>query len=147
MAPGVEGARSLQPGQSARGGVPVPGRSRLPGYPSVWIDRAPERVVVDALVMVDAQGSASIGALRADAAGCGEDCAQAFIDVVRTVLPEWEFLPLEVMDWIDGPDEDADGEPDSVDRGVVASLPYSLRLRFAFERRDGVPSVGLTEGP
>lgn len=136
----------LQPGQSARGGH-ADGTAPLPVYPAEWIERPPDQTTVDALLVIDPQGTASVRDITATADNCADACLEAFRAAVSAALQQWRFLPLEVLDWIDGVDEDGDGEPDSVERGVVDALPYSLRLRFAFERNQGAPQVGMATRP
>ncbi len=136
--PASEGRHSVARGQAVSGGKPIDEQVVLPRYPEAWLARQLDPVTVDALVVVDEAGGADrvdvdLAALAAQCAGCAGDFAAA----VRDALAQWRFAPLEIADWIDGPDEDGDGEPDSVTRGVVGRRPYSLRLQFDFRVRDG----------
>lgn len=144
LAPAGEGAHRLQPGQSARGGQPDPDSAVLPSYPSEWIARELGEVWVDARVVVDDEGIAASPELLVATTGCKDDCATAFVEATRRALRSWRFEPLEIIGWIDGPDADGDGEPDTVQRGVLQRLPYTRRLRFAFSIKDGQPEVGVS---
>ncbi len=136
--PASEGRHTVARGQAVSGGKPMDGQVVLPRYPEGWLGRRLDAVTVDALVVVDESGGADRVDVDADAltVQCG-DCADAFAQAVRDAVKQWRFAPLEIADWIDGPDEDGDGEPDSVTRGVVGRRPYSLRLQFMFVVREG----------
>ena len=136
--PAGDGRRSVARGQGAGGGKPLDERLVLPRYPADWIERRLDALTVDALVVVNESGEADrvdvdVEALAAQCA----DCVEAFAQSVREAVQQWRFAPLEIADWIDGSDEDGDGEPDSVTRGVVGRRPYSLRLQFMFVVREG----------
>ena len=140
--PQGEGRAILGEGQSARGGRPHDEAVVLPVYPSAWLARRLPEVRAEALVVIDGEGLPQRVEVdrRALGAQCGE-CAADFAASVESALGRWRFAPLEVSDWIDGPDEDGDGEPDSVRRGSVGSRPYSLRIAFRFGWREGRPVV------
>lgn len=145
LAPAGEGRHDMARGQAAAGGKPLDGAMVLPDYPADWLERRLPAITVSALVVVDGTGRPS--RIEVDEATlrsqCG-DCAAAFATAVAEALQRWRFAPLEVSDWIDGPDEDGDGEPDSVTRGVVEARPYSLRLQFEFSLREGEAVVRRT---
>lgn len=138
LAPADEGRHAFSRGQAASGGAPLDSQAVLPEYPPDWLVRRLPSIAADALVVVDEAGQPARIEVDGEAlrSQCG-DCSAAFSGAVEAALRRWRFAPLEVADWIDGPDEDGDGEPDSVQRAVVATRPYSLRLRFAFSVRDG----------
>ncbi len=140
--PGGEGRHELAAGQSiASPPDPLPDNP-LPAYPGALIDRELPPFEIGALVSIDTDG-------RVFALDVGDpqppllcaDCPDAFRGSLRDALQQWRFQPLQIAGWIDGPDEDGDGEADSVLRGIVETRPYSLRLRFRFEVRDGQASV------
>lgn len=144
--PQSEGQHRIARGQAVRGGAVHEGSVVLPHYPAHWLARRLDALTLDALVVVDEDGLP--GRIDTDASALAErcgDCAQAFVDSIEAALRQWTFAPLEITDWIDGPDEDGDGEPDSVHRGTLERRPYSLRLRFTFSVRDGEGVV--TGGP
>jgi hypothetical protein len=136
--PAAEGRHQVARGQAASGGAPVDGDTLLPNYPRDWLARGLPPLRVDARVVVDAQGNPSrVDVDSAPLSALCDACAPAFAAAVADALRQWRFAPLQIADWIDGPDEDGDGEPDSVTRGIVEARPYSLRLQFSFAVRDG----------
>lgn len=138
LAPESEGRHEVLRGQAASGGKLLDQSVVLPDYPPDWLPRRLPAVIADALVVVDTQGRAErVEVDQAALRGQCDDCAEAFALSVEQAVLQWTFAPLEIADWIDGPDEDGDGVPDSVVRSVVATRPYSLRLRFSFFVRDG----------
>ncbi|MCK7592099.1 hypothetical protein [Pseudomarimonas salicorniae] len=146
---GSEGRLALRQGQTARGGLPDPEHARLPDYPAIWLAQRLDEVRVEASLEIDDEGAPGMARVEVpDApAGCAEDCRTAFAEAARRALSGWRFAPLEVLDWVDGPDTDGDGEPDTVARAVVAVHPYTLRFRFRFTQVDGRPRVGLDKSP
>jgi len=138
LLPKAEGQHSFERGQGASGGTPIDGNTVMPVYPVDWLPRGLPTLQVDALVVVDTQGHPERVDIDSAALSARCDrCAPAFATAVSDALKQWRFAPLQIAGWIDGPDEDGDGEPDSVTRGVVESRPYSLRLQFSFAVRDG----------
>ena len=142
LPPQGEGRTDLRPGQAASGGKPYDDAVVVPDYPSAWLSRRLPDVRAEALVVINEQGAPQHIDVdeAALAAQCGA-CAGDFAASVRAALQQWRFAPLEITDWIDGPDDDGDGEPDSVRRGSVGGRPYSLRLAFRFGWREGRPVV------
>ncbi len=138
LPPATEGSHSVQRGQAASGGAPIAEALILPDYPHAWLSRRLAPLTADALVVVDEQGRPARVEVDRDSlhAQCGE-CSDEFAAAVDTALRRWQFAPLEIADWVDGPDEDGDGEADSVTRSVVERRAYSLRMRFSFAVRDG----------
>jgi len=145
LQPAEEGEHALRGGQSASPAGVAVGERPLPAYPSGWIDRGLPPLSVDVLVVVDTRGRASEVQVDAEALRslCGS-CAEDFAAPVHSAVSTWAFMPLEIADWVDGPDEDGDGEPDSVVREVVEVRPYSLRLRFFFSVHEGIGRVEQT---
>ena len=143
-APGAEGSHRLGPGQSA---VPPDFYDRaqpLPHYPAALLDARLEPVTVATLLSIDEQGNLANVRFAEDVppvADCTRACVEGLRAAVLEVLPTWQFGPLEIIGFVDGPDEDGDGTADSVRREVVARRPYSLRLRFTFEQADGLGVV------
>lgn len=144
-----EGVHQLRMGESVTGPVGPEDDPPLPVYPEEWLTRALPRVQVSVLLEVDGQGSArALETVLADRpAGCSEPCRHAFEQAVRAAVERWRFRPLQIAGWIDGPDEDGDGSADSVQRGVVESRAYSLRLRFDFVVEDGQAQVRHNTAP
>lgn len=143
-APQAEGEHRLDRGQSAARADRFD--QPLPVYPPAWLGQELGVQGVLAWVSIDAEGQLTglDFPTAAQAIDCGA-CAADFIAATRVALQGWQFAPLEVSDWVDGPDEDGDGEADSVQRAVVERRPYSLRLRFHFSQSGG---RGLVEaGP
>lgn len=143
--PEAEGRHQLQPGQSVQGQVaPLPDNP-LPAYPQALVARGLPPLEFTALVTVDEAGRVSaVDVLPTPAAvdaPCAVDCTPAFDASLRQTLAGWRFHPLQIAEWTDGPDIDGDGEADSAQRTVVETRPYSLRLRFRFEVRDGRATV------
>ena len=145
LAPAGEGRMQLGPGESARGGRPDPQRMPMPTYPPAWIERDPGPVEVSARVIVDSLGRLEPPQLAAAGPSCIDACVEAISTATAEALTRWNFEPLEILGWVDGPDADGDGQPDTVRRGVVDSRPYTLRLRFDFSLVEGQPRVGLSE--
>ena len=142
LPPQGEGHTALRLGQAAIGGKPHDDAVVLPAYPPAWLSQRLPEVRAEALVVIDEQGAPrQIEVDHAALAGQCGTCADDFAASVRVALQQWRFAPLEITDWIDGPDDDGDGEPDSVRRGSVGSRPYSLRLAFRFGWREGRPVV------
>lgn len=140
--PQAEGRHRLQSGQAvAQPPGPLP-HQPLPVYPPGWIGRQPTRIDVLARVSVDTAGRLTdLQVELASDSACVDDCAADFRASVEHALRAWRFVPLQLTGWVDGPDADGDGSADTVTRAVVEQRPYSLRLRFHFELRDGVASV------
>ena len=142
LPPQGEGHATLGPGQAASGGKPHEESVRLPDYPPAWLAQRLAEVRAEALVIIDGKGlperiEVDHAALSAQCGACAADFAAS----VQAAVRQWRFAPLEVSDWIDGPDEDGDGEPDTVLRGSAGTRPYSLRLAFRFGWREGRPEV------
>jgi len=139
-APGDEGAHRLNAGESARPPAFFERDQPLPVYPADQLARSLGPVTVPVLLSIDEQGHLSDVSFAGDTAptqDCAASCIERFRAAVRGALAEWSFGPLEVLGFVDGPDEDGDGEADSVRRAVVATRAYSLRLRFTFELKEG----------
>lgn len=140
--PQSEGRHRLQSGQAvAQPPGPLPDQA-LPVYPSAWIERELAGIDVLARVSVDTAGRpVDLQVEIAPESSCMDECAGDFRASVERALRDWRFVPMQVTGWVDGPDADGDGSADTVTRAVVEQRPYSLRLRFHFELRDGVASV------
>lgn len=142
--PGREGSHLLQAGESARRPDFYAIEQPLPDYPRSLLELQLPAVRVLGVLSIDANGALSAVAFpseQASAEACDADCLALFQAAVRAAVASWSFGPLEIIGFVDGPDEDGDGEADSVDRAVVATRPYSLRLRFTFEQVDGLGMV------
>ncbi len=140
--PQTEGARRLDRGQSASGGAPFAGSIVLPSYPERWLSERLAPLVIEALVVIDEAGKPErVDLDDSELRLVCADCATDFAASVRAALMQWTFAPLQIADWVDGPDDDGDGEPDTVARGIVAAKPYSLRFQFTFSVRDGAGVV------
>lgn len=145
LAPGVEGSMQLSPGQGVRGGAAEQDSLAVPDYPAQRLADRLGPVRIAAHVVIDTAGRVARATLQPESGpDCDAGCQLDFERAVEVALPAWRFEPLELLDWIDGPDEDGDGEPDSVQRGVVEVRPYSLRLRIDFVQVDGRPRVELS---
>lgn len=143
-APGDEGAHRLNAGESARPPAFFERDQPLPVYPADLLAPSLGPVTVPVLLSIDDQGHLSDVAFAGEITltqGCAASCIERFRAAVQDAVSTWSFGPLEVLGFVDGPDEDGDGEADSVDRAVVATRPYSLRLRFTFDQVDGIGSV------
>jgi hypothetical protein len=135
---GGEGRAVLQPGEAASGGAPDTASVVLPDYPPAWLPARLPDLRVAALVVVDGDGlPARISVDQAPLQQACGACAADFAASVERALGRWRFTPLAISTWVDGPDEDGDGEPDSVRRGSAGTRPYSLRIAFRFGWREG----------
>lgn len=74
---------------------------------------------------------------------CSAGCAEAFPGAVAAAHAQRRCIPLQGLDWIDGPDQDGDGESDSVDRGLVEVRSFSRRRRFVLEQAGSALRVGM----
>jgi hypothetical protein len=140
--PGPEGRHALKMGQVMAAAPGPLADNPLPRYPTALLTRELPPIELGMLVTVDAQGRAERMHLvpGTDPLPC-QDCVAAFSAAMTETLLQWNFRPLEIHGWVDGPDVDGDGDADSVVRGLVETRAYSLRLHFRFEVRDGQGQV------
>jgi hypothetical protein len=140
--PGDEGRHALTMGQTVAAPPGPLEDNPLPEYPIEWLARELPPIELGMLVTVDTRGRAHNMRLLPGAAPLPcDDRIAAFSAALADALQQWNFRPLEIHGWADGPDVDGDGEADSVVRALVDTRPYSLRLHFRFEVRDGKPQV------
>lgn len=137
---GTEGVRQLKLGESATPPAFYDREQPMPEYPAGLLVEGLPEVSVLALLSIDERGELASTqfpeSAREGIAGC-PGCLAEFQRAITDAVAGWTFGKLEVSGWIDGPDSNGDGEPDSVKRGVLGSRPYSLRLRFDFIQTDG----------
>ncbi len=125
----------MHKGESAN--IPAMIVHEAPAYPESAVALRLPLVVVEAKVIVDAEGQVSeVRIVPAEATPLRD----LFEEAVRTGVGQWRYTPLEFTRWKDV--LDAHGNVVDAKREAVERKPFSLDYEFRFELRDGKPFVG-----